>query len=109
MSDFERVKDHFITFAHQKVAIAPPCAATCQVSAVSSTGCGRGGPRRGQDCECGAGRGRGDTGDGGRCCCWCCGMTGVVGWLLGLFAGGDIDVGESWLYFLLTGKFGGGN
>ncbi len=39
MSDFGRVKDHFIAFAHQKVvAIAPPCAATRQVSAVSGTG-----------------------------------------------------------------------
>jgi hypothetical protein len=59
ISDFGRVKDHFIAFAHQKAAIAPPCAATRQVSAVSGAGRGRGRPGRGQDRGRGAGRGRG--------------------------------------------------
>ena len=59
MSDFGRVKDHFIAFAHQKAAIAPPRAATRQVSAVSGAGRGRGGAGRGQDRGRGAGRGRG--------------------------------------------------
>ena len=59
MSDFGRVKDHFIAFAHQKAAIAPPRAATRQVSAVSGAGRGRGGAGRGQDRGRGAERGRG--------------------------------------------------
>jgi hypothetical protein len=59
MSDFGRVKDHVIAFAHQKAAIAPPHATTHQVSAVSGAGQGRGGPGCGQDCGRGAGRGHG--------------------------------------------------
>ena len=39
----------------------------------------------------------GGTRDGGRRCHRCYGMTGVVGWLLGLFAGGDVVADESWL------------
>ncbi len=37
----------------------------------------------------------GDTGDGGRRCRWCSGMTGAVGWQLGLFAGGGVVADES--------------
>ena len=39
----------------------------------------------------------GDTGDEGRRCRWCYGVTGVVGYRLGLFAGGDGVVDGSWL------------
>jgi hypothetical protein len=55
MSDFGCI--NFIAFVHQKAAIAPPCATTRQVSAVSGAGRGRGRMGRGQDRGCGARRG----------------------------------------------------